>query len=917
MATELNRSLHRLLLDRTNRDPRAISLLAPDRQPLTYAGLLTQVVDTVRALNAHDIGVDNRVALVLPNGPELAACFLAVSAAATCAPLNPAYRVNEFHSAFSDLRPNTLIVQQGVDSPAREAAASRGVPIIELLPRQREGAGLFDLAFSGPPRTVQAPVFAEGDAAALLLHTSGTTSRPKMVPLSQANLCQSALNIKNAVRLGTGDRCLNVMPLFHVHGLVGALLSSMAAGGSVVCSPGFFAPKFFAWVDEFQPTWYTAVPTMHQAIVAQAVADRQIAERSRLRFVRSSSSALPRRVMAQLEDVFRAPVIEAYGMTEAAHQIASNPLPPGTRKPGSVGIAAGSEVAVIDELGGMRGPEVEGDVVVRGPNVMRGYAGDSSSADDPIVDGWFRTGDRGRIDDEGYLFLTGRTREMINRGGEKISPREIDDVLTDHPAVAAALAFAYPDRRLGEDVGAAVVLNNGASASERDLREFASLRLADFKVPRRIVFLDELPKGPTGKPRRVGLALELGLADVGVPKQSLPFVAPRTAAEDLLCDLWSQVLGKVPIGIHDNFFDLGGDSVLAAQILSRIREATGLDVSMIGFFEEPTVAGIASRLSALAPTDGHAPQTPSIPDTPRIGKLPLSFAQLGIWFSSQLDPRGAAYNVTMAGRLEGPLDVKALTWSLNEIVRRHEILRTTFRSVDGGPAQVVHAPADFGLQTFDLSGLSAGQCESELSRLRETQSNAPFDLVRGPLLRTSLLRLQADTHILQLDMHHIVADAWSRRVLSREIVALYRQANAAVPQRLPRTDLAIRRLRPMADGGVYPGADAGRDLVLEERACECSSHAPSQAGCRATSDCTQHQGARIGGLVAGPRGIAQSTESPAERQPVHDAGRRFSDSAAPPHRRGRHRHRISHGGPKSRRAGAARRVLRQHAGPSD
>ncbi len=425
MPTDVDRSVHRLLLEWTERDPHAISLLAPDRQPLTYDGLRTQVGDTVTALNEHDIGVGDCVALVLENGPELATCFLAVSAAATCAPLNPAYRVNEFDFSFSDLLPKALIVEQGVDTPARDVAASRGVPVVELIRRAQEPAGLFGLAFPGPRRAVPVPIFAEGGAVALLLHTSGTTSRPKMVPLTHANLWHSALNISRSLGLAAGDRCLNVMPLFHVHGLVGALLSSMAAGGSVVCTPGFFAPTFFAWLDEFQPTWYTAVPTMHHAIVSQAVTDREIARRSRLRFVRSCSSALPPRVMTQLEDVFHAPVVEAYGMTEAAHQMASNPLPPGTRKPGSVGVATGSEIAVLDEQGRVLGPELEGDVVVRGPNVMLGYANDPSSSDPALVDEWLRTGDRGRLDAGGYLFLTGRTKEMINRGGEKISPREI------------------------------------------------------------------------------------------------------------------------------------------------------------------------------------------------------------------------------------------------------------------------------------------------------------------------------------------------------------------------------------------------------------------------------------------------------------------------------------------------------------
>ncbi len=315
------------------------------------------------------------------------------------------------------------------------------------------------------------------------------------------------------------------------------------------------------------------------------------------------------------------------------------------------------------------------------------------------------------------------------------------------------------------------------------------------------------------------MKLGLGLAHADALKPAPPFVAPRTPAERLLCELWSRVLGKVRIGIHDNFFELGGDSVLAAQILSRVREATGLHVSLIGFFEEPTVADIASRLSALDPTEGPATPDPAIPKAPRDGDLPLSFAQLGIWFSSQLDPQSAAYNVTMAVRLEGSLDVKALAWSLNAIAARHEILRTTFPSVDGGPVQLVHAPAHVGLTIVDLGGLSAGQRDSELSRLRQTESDRPFDLVRGPLLRAALIRLSDDAHVLQLDMHHIVADAWSRRILGRELVALYRQATTAVPE--PLAELACQYAdfaRWQTESFTQEAMEAGTAFWLKELA---------------------------------------------------------------------------------------------------
>ena len=349
-----------------------------------------------------------------------------------------------------------------------------------------------------------------------MLHTSGTTSRPKIVPLSHANTCASARNISATLSLGPEDRCLNVMPLFHIHGLMAAVLASLSAGASVHCPSGFNALGFFAWLDAVRPTWYTAVPTMHQAILARAGRNREIIGRSRLRLIRSSSASLPPQVMAELEEVFGVPVIESYGMTEAAHQMASNPLPPKPRKPGSVGLAAGPEIAILGESGALQPQGTQGEVAIRGDNVTTGYEANPEANAGAFTDGWFRTGDLGFFDEDGYLTITGRLKEIINRGGEKISPREVDEVLTGHDAVAQAVTFAVPHDKLGEDVAAAVVLREGRSLTEKELRDFAAKRLAAFKVPRTVVFLDEIPKGATGKLQRIGLAEQLGLTKTTV-----------------------------------------------------------------------------------------------------------------------------------------------------------------------------------------------------------------------------------------------------------------------------------------------------------------------------------------------------------------------------------------------------------------
>ncbi|MFP6744545.1 MAG: acyl--CoA ligase [Alphaproteobacteria bacterium] len=488
-------------------DDNAVAIFAPERESLTYGGLRALAGRTVGSLNHLGLGRGDRVAIVLPNGPEMAAAFVTIACGATTAPLNPAYRKDEFSFYMADIKAKALVVEQGSESPAVAAARDLGIAIHEIVVAADDPAGQFSFAGDSDGEAT----LAEPDDVALLLHTSGTTSRPKIVPLTQRNLCASAANIRAALALTGQDRCLNIMPLFHIHGLIAAVSASLGAGASVYCAPGFNALSFFAWLSDAGPTWYTAVPTMHQAILSRAARNAEAIAGAGLRFIRSSSSSLPPQVMAELEATFDAPVIESYGMTEATHQMASNPLPPWARKPGSVGVAAGPDVSVMSEDGTLLSAGATGEIVIRGANVTPGYEANPTGNAEAFTNGWFRTGDQGVIDDEGYLTITGRLKEIINRGGEKISPREVDEVLMDHPAVAQVVTFAMPHDKLGEDVAAAVVLRDGETAAERDIRDFVATRLADFKVPRKILFLDEIPKGATGKLQRIGLAEKLGL----------------------------------------------------------------------------------------------------------------------------------------------------------------------------------------------------------------------------------------------------------------------------------------------------------------------------------------------------------------------------------------------------------------------
>ncbi|MCR5883840.1 acyl--CoA ligase [Rhizobacter sp. J219] len=491
----------------------ATAISAPGRPPLSYRELRQLVQATLASLNALGVGRNDRVGIVLNNGPEMATCYMACASGTTSAPLNPAYRADEFEFYLSDLNAKALIVEQGSSSPAIEVAQKLGVRVVDLVVPAGAPAGHFTLQprEAGPASATPNGGYSQPDDIGMVLHTSGTTSRPKIVPLSVGNLCASAANIRHTLQFSAQDIGLNIMPLFHIHGLIAGVLAPLSAGSQVFCTPGFNALKFFAWMDEAKPTWYTAVPTMHQAIVGRAKGNAEVIARNPLRFLRSSSSSMPPQVIKELEEIFHAPLIEAYGMTEATHQMASNPLPPLARKPGTVGLPAGPDVQIMGEDGALLGAGEVGEIVIKGPNVTRGYENNPKANAEGYLNGWFRTGDQGTKDADGYISITGRLKEIINRGGEKVSPREVDEILMDHPAVNQVVCFGLPHPKLGEEVAAVVVLKEGQTATERELQEFVGTRAADFKVPKKILFMDEIPKGATGKLQRIGLAQKLGL----------------------------------------------------------------------------------------------------------------------------------------------------------------------------------------------------------------------------------------------------------------------------------------------------------------------------------------------------------------------------------------------------------------------
>ena len=483
-----------------------IAITSKDNTPLYYKDLKKLIGNISSQLAAKSITSKDRAAIVLPNGPYMATSFLAISSYMSAAPLNPNYKSEEFEFYLQDLKPKIIIVDAGSKNPVVDVAKKIGITLVELKIKKNSPTGVFDLFDKQSEYTLP-----EEKDEALVLHTSGTTSRPKIVPLSNINIYSSALNISSSLKLTNNDHCLNIMPLFHIHGLIAVLTSSMKVGASVCASEGFNALKFLEFAKSEKITWYSGVPTMHQTILIRADKNLETAKNLKLRFLRSSSASLPPAVFEKLNKVFDCPVIEAYGMTEATHQMTSNPLPPKQQKPGFVGIPAGPDVCIMNNNDEILKQGKEGEVCIKGPNVTLGYQNNPKANKESFSNGWFRTGDQGYFDKDGYLKISGRLKEIINKGGEKISPLEVDNILMDHPSIEVAVCFGYEDKMLGEDIATAIIAKEGQSCSEDDIKNYAKEKLAKFKIPKKIFFVDEIPKGATGKLQRNTLAKKFGL----------------------------------------------------------------------------------------------------------------------------------------------------------------------------------------------------------------------------------------------------------------------------------------------------------------------------------------------------------------------------------------------------------------------
>ena len=596
MNAEPFSSLQCMIDHHASRDPQAPALVSTTGTGLSYAELQDQLKAALAHLRRCGVTRRDCVLVALPPGMDLAVALTSIACASVCVPVNTTLTENEVRELIVRLRPKLLVTQKSWESAARKAAEHSGVAVLETdicegtrrtFPSSNQESAAED--------KVDTP---DEDSVAFMLSTSGTEDVSKLVPLTHRNVCCSAKNAAATLLLTAGDRLLNVMPLYHGHALISGLLATIHSGSSIVCAPRFTPEEFDEWLCEFESTWYTAVPAIHQSFLEWLNLKQTSARRYSLRVVRSASSPLSSEVFNGIEEKLGVPVIETYGITEGASQVCANPLPPGQRKIGSVGPAAGPELRIVDEHGKSLSAGIEGEIAIRGISVASGYFEDEKANDEAFFDGWFRTGDCGHLDDDGYLYISGRLREFINRGGYKISPAEVESVLVAHASVKNAAAFAMPHPRLGEEVAVAIEVQEGHGFDEEDLRRHAVLHLALAKLPKKFIEVDEIPTNSIGKMSR--LAMKKIAAERQLPDRSENpgERGSLTSTERTLLTIWEEALETESISLDEDFFSLGGDSIGLVRMLERVLDVFGVELPVDALLTASTVRLLSRRIDS-------------------------------------------------------------------------------------------------------------------------------------------------------------------------------------------------------------------------------------------------------------------------------------------------------------------------------
>ena len=764
-----------------DRQPAAPALHAPGRQSLTYADLAGQIRHVRERLGDWGILPGDIVAAVIPSRPEMAVACAALPSSSTFAPLNPALTDEVYVGLIGRMRPKAVLVPEGSDNPVRAAARAEGIAEIELVP-EADGAGLFSLALHREGDSLRATTPGRPDAA-YVLATSGTTGRRKLIPIGHRQILSHARAMHRWLGTSSKDVGCHLAPMHFGNGLRSALMVPFLGGYSTVCLPEADVEAFFAAIEEFRPTMLMGSFSLLRAILQRAPDYPTAVAQSRLRFLRSGSGRLDPDDLDRLEQTFGAPVLVGYSSTETGC-VTHDPLPPRRRKRGAAGLPVVNEIAILDDAGRPCPLGTAGEVVVRGPAVFRGYLDDSELTAQSFAGDWYRTGDAGHIDEDGYVFLTSRIREVINRGGEKISPAEIDAIIESLPGIREAATFGLPHPTLGEEVVAAVVRAQQAAIDEASVIEHVRRRMGPKRAPRRIYFVDRLPRTGNGKLRRGELPRLVGAGQDKPHAAAAPGEGALSPLEGALAGLWASLLRADRVQRDDDFFLLGGDSLRGTQLIAHVRALFGVDIPIQSLFgEAATIAGMARAIEAIragesaadrrsATAPGQAAE-PALRPRRREGPTVLTHTQRRAWFLARLDPGSAAYNEARAQRMAGPVDIDALQESLRTVIERHEILRTTYALVGEEPRQIIHAAPTLDFRCLDLAADSTEERTGALLRLIDAEGQVPFDLERGPLARFRLIRLASDDHVLLRVWHHIVSDGGSARVFERELSAAY------------------------------------------------------------------------------------------------------------------------------------------------
>lgn len=775
--------------------PGAAALLSHGRPPLTYLRLAQEIRAVRDVLNGCGIGRGDRLALIISSRAEALLAYLCCANATTVIPLNPHATDHELKAVLIQIKAGAVIVSDNL-SAAEGVARGLGLAVIRLVAQSDEATGLFHLT-GGPPGRAIRPGAAEPADIAVLLVTSGTTAKHKVIPVSHAVIARRAANNVASLGLAADDIGINFRPAHFAASMEGGLMVPLSVGGGVVIQDNFDADAFYRDLKDLGVTWYRGGPVYHEALLERAPRYRDLIEYSRLRLICSTSYSLPPETHHRLEMTFAAVCLEKYSCSELGI-VACNPLPPAKRKPGTVGLPVNCEIAILDSDGHSLPAGTEGEIAIRRPSAFTGYEDDDQEIASALVDGWYRSGDLGRLDEDGYLTICGRVKEIINRGGQKVSPREVESALETHDDVLDCICFPLPHPTLGQMVGAAVVLRKGSDADESSLRDHARIRLDRFKIPNLITICNKIPRDPNGKLQRLKAAELLGLIEVSSQKAkpSAPQTPSlkRTALMTALATLWCDVLQLDRIGDNDNFILLGGDSLRAIRLLANVEDAFGICLPIeFVYGDGATLAGMANAIKA-ARSRGRIEIGDSEASMSRLAitardptkPIPLTFSQQRIWFLSKFDASGHLYNLGGGAlRFKGHIDQNTIKQALNAVVARHESLRACFPVIDGEPQQVFASALTIDMPVSDLRSLPVQAREAEVRALSKAIVKEPFDLDHGPLIRSRLIVISEDEAILFVPLHHIIADAVSRTILEREVVEFYRALSMGTPASLP------------------------------------------------------------------------------------------------------------------------------------